>query len=362
TRRESDGGDRTPDYLPTVPPVALSQYLGVKDSLRVLCTDLQLVKSHLSNLMFLEKSTQDTLPPSISHDKLQRQPQPARTMATAFAMPVQQFTASPSQSQYTLYNSQSQPISPINSATATPKNASPTSPRTTLPPHLAAHTRQLRPPKSPLYVPAVLRPTDPPKRVSKPSPLTPPQSMHNSFDDLENARTLNRRSTGDSGKFGLGAITEAEFSSEGLGKVTALPTREHWKPDSESSVCDEPACTRYFTYFRRRHHCRRCGNIFCDMHSMYTIPLDQDANYHPRGSRSRSCEHCWSEYRGWQIARSSRSNSESSQDDPQTPTTPTVVCAGNGAKSALGSVFGKGQGMSESLGASVPRDWNWSTF
>jgi hypothetical protein len=53
--------------------------------------------------------------------------------------------------------------------------------------------------------------------------------MHNSFDDLENARTLSRRSTGDSGKFGLGAITEAEFSSEGLGKVTALPTREHWK-------------------------------------------------------------------------------------------------------------------------------------
>lgn len=134
------------------------------------------------------------------------------------------------------------------------------------------------------------------------------------------------------------------------------------QPDSESSVCDEPACTRYFTYFRRRHHCRRCGNIFCDMHSLYTIPLDQDANYHPRGSRSRSCEHCWSEYRGWQIARSSRSNSESSQDDPQTPTTPTVVCAGNGAKSALGSVFGKGQGMSESLAASVPRDWNWSTF
>jgi len=177
--------------------------------------------------MFLEKPTQDTLHPSTSHDKVQYQPQPARAMATDFAMPVQQFTASPSQSQYTLYNSQSQPISPINSASATPKNASPTSPRTTLPPHLAAHTRQLRPPKSPLYVPAVLRPTDPPKRISRPSPLTPPQSMHGSFDELENARTLNRRSTGDSGKFGLGAITEAEFSSEGLGKVTALPTREH---------------------------------------------------------------------------------------------------------------------------------------
>ena len=149
-------------------------------------------------------------------------------MATDFAMPVQQFTASPSQ--YTLYNSrQAQQISPINSATVTPNNSSPTSPRAGPPPQIPQRTRQLRPPKSPLYVPAVLRPTDPPKRVTKPSPLTPPQSTHSSFDDLEDAQTLSRRSTGDSGKFGLGVITEAEWSTEGLGKVTALPTREHWK-------------------------------------------------------------------------------------------------------------------------------------
>ncbi|KUJ12733.1 uncharacterized protein LY89DRAFT_592469 [Mollisia scopiformis] len=274
-------------------------------------------------------------------------------------MPVQQFTASPSQ--YTLYNSQSHPISPVNSATATPNNSSPTSPRSNPPPHLPAHTRQLRPPKSPLYVPAVLRPTDPPRRVLRHSPLTPPQSKDNSFDDLENARALSRRSTGDSGKFGLGAITEAEWSAEGLGKVTALPTREHWKPDSESSVCDDATCTRYFGYFTRRHHCRRCGNIFCDTHSLYIIPLDQDANYHPKGTRVRSCEHCYTDFRRWTIARSSRSNSESSQLGDE-PSTPTVNCAGR-AKGAMGSVFGqKNNGTPESLAASVPRDWNWSTF
>lgn len=277
-------------------------------------------------------------------------------MASEFSVP--QFTASPSQ--YTLFNSQTQQISPINSATATPNinNASPTSPRTALPPHLPQHTRQLRPPKSPLYVPAVLRPTDPPRRVTKQSPLTPPQSSNNSFDDLENARTLNRLSTGDSGKFGLGAITEAEWSTEGLGKVTAQPTREHWKPDSESSICDETTCPRYFTYFTRRHHCRRCGNIFCDLHSLYTIPLDQDANYHPKGTRVRSCEHCWTDYRRWQIARSSRSNSESSHSEE--PATPTVSCGK--PRGAMSNVFGKAGGLSESIAASVPRDWNWSTF
>ena len=142
-------------------------------------------------------------------------------------MPVQQFTASPSQ--YTLYNSQAQPISPVDSTTVTPHNASPTSPRTGPPLHIPAHTRQLRPPKSPLYVPAVLRPTDPPRRVVKQSPLTPPHSKDNSFDSSGDAGTLSRRSTADSGKFGLGAITEAEWSTEGLGKVTGPPKREHWK-------------------------------------------------------------------------------------------------------------------------------------
>lgn len=286
-------------------------------------------------------------------------------MATDFAMPVQQFTASPTQSQYNLYTTQSQQTSPINSANATPNNASPTSPRAGPPPHLPAHTRQLRPPKSPLYVPAVLRPTDPPRRAARQSPLTPPDSSNNSFDSLDHARTLSRRSTGDSGKFGLGAITEAEYSIEGLPKVTALPTREHWKPDSESAVCDETTCTRYFTYFTRRHHCRRCGNIFCDMHSLYSIPLDQDANYHPKGTKSRSCEHCWIDYRRWAIARSSRSNSETSDrdSDTQTPTTPVVDCKGK--VGVMGSIFGQKNtvgGTPESMAQSVPRDWNWSTF
>lgn len=152
-------------------------------------------------------------------------PTTSAMLATDFAMPVQQFTASPSQ--YTLYNSQQ--ISPLSSAPATPNDASPTSPRA-FPSlaHLPAHTRQLRPPKSPLYVPAVLRPTEPPKRQPKASPLTPPHSIHNSFDDLTTP-PLSRRNTGDDAKFGLGAGAEAEWDVEGLGKVTSLPTRAHWK-------------------------------------------------------------------------------------------------------------------------------------
>lgn len=177
--------------------------------------------------MFLEKSYQQTYPPPHSNNRLD-DPQKSQAMSTEFAMPVQQFTASPTHSQYTLYNNQSQQSSP----TATPKGSSPTSPQSVAHPHLPAHTRQLRPPKSPLYVPAVLRPTDPPRtRKARQSPLTPPDSNSNSnsFENLEDARTLSRRSTGDSAKFGLGEIVETEYSIEGLGKVTALPTKTHWK-------------------------------------------------------------------------------------------------------------------------------------
>lgn len=149
-------------------------------------------------------------------------------MATEFAMPApaQTYNTNTSPSQYTLYNTHSQQVSPIGSVNTTPNNISPTSPRS----HLPLQTRQLRPPKSPLYVPAVLRPTDPPaRRMTKPSPLTPPHSLSNSFDSLNGDKPLSRRTTADSGKFGLGVVTENEWAPEYLGQVTALPSRKHWK-------------------------------------------------------------------------------------------------------------------------------------
>lgn len=178
--------------------------------------------------MFLEKPLQQiSLPtPSTSDDKPRdAAPYTTADMAAGVSMPVQQFTASPTQ--YTLFNSQQ--TSPINSATATPNNPSPTSPRVGIPAYLQQQSKQLRPPKSPLYVPAVLRATEPSRRAARPSPLTPPPSKDNSFDELGKPGTLSRRMTGDSIKSGLGEVVEAEWIGEGLGKVTALPTRAHWK-------------------------------------------------------------------------------------------------------------------------------------
>lgn len=122
--------------------------------------------------------------------------------------------------------------SPINSASPTPANNSPTSPR--VPNHnlhqLPLQSRQLRAPKSPLYVPAALRPTE---RAARPSPLTPPRSVHGSLDSLVVGDTnspISRRSTNDSLKNEISKRAEDEWmKDERLGLVTGVPTRDHWK-------------------------------------------------------------------------------------------------------------------------------------
>lgn len=128
------------------------------------------------------------------------------------------------------------------------------------------------------------------------------------------------------------------------------------QPDPESSVCDDPTCKRTFNYFTRRHHCRRCGNIFCDPHSSFEVPLDQDANFNPRAPPSRTCNHCFEQYRDWHSRNNSQSSSSASSDD-QNVAPPTPVAAIPGAAAAA-LALPKGP----EVAASVPRDWNWSTF
>ena len=42
---------------------------------------------------------------------------------------------------------------------------------------------------------------------------------------------------------------------------TACPNQKYWMPDAVSTKCYD--CEAKFTTFRRRHHCRVCGQIFC---------------------------------------------------------------------------------------------------
>ncbi|KAI1777632.1 FYVE-domain-containing protein [Hypoxylon cercidicola] len=251
------------------------------------------------------------------------------------------------QSQSPIYPSQgyqSQQISPLSTSNST----SPTSPK-------PYHRQRLRP----LYMPAVLRPNEhPSKRVparkSEAQEDDDQLSCNNSFISLTGLGALSRlsrRTAGDDGKW-----ADVEWDLDLFPKPTAQPTRRHWKPDPESSICDEPSCMRHFNYWTRRHHCRRCGNIFCDSHSAFDVPLDQDANYNPRGTLSRACSHCFSEFKMWR----SRTNSQaSSEDESGSRNSRTAPASPMGSSPA--AIQGA-NGHHQEVAMSVPRDWNWSTF
>lgn len=110
----------------------------------------------------------------------------------------------------------SRQISPLSTSNST----SPTSPK-------SYHTRQLRP----LYIPAVLRPTDYPakktptvKKTDDDDDSLKASSSWSSLTGLGAFGRLARRGTGDSGK-----CLNGELDMDMFPKPTAEPTRTHWK-------------------------------------------------------------------------------------------------------------------------------------
>ncbi|KAK9452898.1 hypothetical protein V1511DRAFT_452213, partial [Dipodascopsis uninucleata] len=76
--------------------------------------------------------------------------------------------------------------------------------------------------------------------------------------------------------------------------VSGPPRRNHWVADESVEVCSY--CKKPFTFWDRRHHCRRCGQIFCGGHSSHLLRLDQNCNFHPSGALSRTCDTCANDF------------------------------------------------------------------
>ncbi|CAG4978952.1 unnamed protein product [Colias eurytheme] len=66
--------------------------------------------------------------------------------------------------------------------------------------------------------------------------------------------------------------------------VERLP---EWVPDIAAPACMR--CAASFTAFRRRHHCRNCGKVFCASCSSNSIPLPRYGQMKP----VRVCEECF---------------------------------------------------------------------
>ncbi|CAG8444675.1 8689_t:CDS:2 [Funneliformis caledonium] len=68
---------------------------------------------------------------------------------------------------------------------------------------------------------------------------------------------------------------------------------KRWVEDDEVSICQQADCAVKFNFWNRRHHCRRCGNIFCNTHSAYSMLLFPDGSEDWGGVWSRVCEGCF---------------------------------------------------------------------
>lgn len=65
--------------------------------------------------------------------------------------------------------------------------------------------------------------------------------------------------------------------------------KQHWVPDEAVTKCT--ACGTDFGAFCRRHHCRNCGDIFCDKCTQGRVALTADKDAQP----VRVCDRCLAE-------------------------------------------------------------------
>ena len=73
--------------------------------------------------------------------------------------------------------------------------------------------------------------------------------------------------------------------------------RNHWLPDKEASGCMDDSCGVPFTLLNRRHHCRCCGDIFCNRCVSVRLMLDARTAVPTarveHGVEGRVCHQCY---------------------------------------------------------------------
>lgn len=80
------------------------------------------------------------------------------------------------------------------------------------------------------------------------------------------------------GRSNSGYVSPTEFTG---GTTT-------WIPDHLASACMFPECKIVFSMAHRRHHCRRCGKVYCDAHSATKRTLESHGYHEP----VRICDTC----------------------------------------------------------------------
>ncbi|KAK3096052.1 hypothetical protein FSP39_022549 [Pinctada imbricata] len=70
-------------------------------------------------------------------------------------------------------------------------------------------------------------------------------------------------------------------------------TKKHWKNADSVKACSNKECRKKFTLIERKHHCRRCGLVFCSSCLQYLRKLNLLAHIDPNGKQYKVCESCF---------------------------------------------------------------------
>lgn len=104
------------------------------------------------------------------------------------------------------------------------------------------------------------------------------KSLHAEWEDLS-------RSVGD-----VLLVNEGPgFKAEGRSQIA----RAHWVNALERKHCAEKYCHKKFSLTERKHHCRRCGEVFCGKCSQFRRRLTLLAQPDPNGISYRVCKSCF---------------------------------------------------------------------
>lgn len=169
------------------------------------------------------------------------------------------------------------------------------------------HIKGLR---SPMYVPAVLRMTINQNSSSSTNSQVSKNQLEDDLRQFNNNR--NTRSSATSLRsFDSNMSTESVNSLLMLSPSTSNytvknyehflrqpPSKKHWLKDESVYKCGIKNCDKEFNFFERRHHCRKCGGIFCKEHTSHYLYINHLAQFTTggRGTLSRVCSNCIQEY------------------------------------------------------------------
>ena len=202
--------------------------------------------------------------------------------------------------------------------------------------------RQINNPKKPLYVPAVLRKVSETnitnddllnatlssyykKASNLDNNFSPKASQSASAQNANNLRIISSQSSVQSNTSSILENYKNKISSylfpnsiPNNNRINLIPTisnrnssrvnpptMDHWIPDSKRNSCRY--CHKPFTLWERKHHCRHCGDIFCQDHLRHWLYLDSQANFiminelnhgglNDGGTLCKICDDCLVEY------------------------------------------------------------------